>query len=96
MRTAIVRYFTRFHHKAQDVFSYCGFCADGCEIQNYFSAGLAIASAAWYIIERAKQHGALAQMVARYIRIVEATGSNPVCSTNHPRRLKSFLGFSHN
>ena len=25
--------------------------------------------------------GALAQLVARYIRIVEVTGSNPVCST---------------
>ncbi len=31
--------------------------------------------------------GALAQLVARYIRIVEVTGSNPVCST--PK--KSFL-----
>ena len=47
----------------------------------YFHAGLAIAAAAWYIMKCAKQHGALAQMVARYIRIVEATGSNPVCST---------------
>ena len=26
-------------------------------------------------------YGALAQLVARYIRIVEVTGSNPVCST---------------
>ena len=26
--------------------------------------------------------GALAQLVARYIRIVEVTGSNPVCSTH--------------
>ena len=30
-------------------------------------------------------YGALAQLVARYIRIVEVTGSNPVCST-----IKSF------
>ena len=28
--------------------------------------------------------GALAQLVARYIRIVEVTGSNPVCSTMNP------------
>ena len=28
--------------------------------------------------------GALAQLVARYIRIVEVTGSNPVCSTTNP------------
>ena len=27
--------------------------------------------------------GALAQLVARYIRIVEVTGSNPVCSTSN-------------
>ena len=26
--------------------------------------------------------GALAQLVARYIRIVEVSGSNPLCSTN--------------
>ena len=26
-------------------------------------------------------HGALAQLVARYIRIVEVSGSNPLCST---------------
>ena len=32
----------------------------------------------------AKIFGALAQLVARYIRIVEVTGSNPVCSTNEP------------
>ena len=29
----------------------------------------------------AVKYGALAQLVARYIRIVEVTGSNPVCST---------------
>ena len=34
-------------------------------------------------------------MVARYIRIVEVRGSNPLSSTIHPRRLKSFRGFSH-
>ena len=28
-----------------------------------------------------KYHGALAQLVARYIRIVEVSGSNPLCST---------------
>ena len=28
-----------------------------------------------------REFGALAQLVARYIRIVEVTGSNPVCST---------------
>ena len=31
--------------------------------------------------------GALAQLVARYIRIVEVTGSNPVCSTTFVRKL---------
>ena len=29
-----------------------------------------------------RMDGALAQLVARYIRIVEVTGSNPVCSTS--------------
>jgi hypothetical protein len=28
-----------------------------------------------------RQYGALAQLVARYIRIVEVSGSNPLCST---------------
>ena len=31
--------------------------------------------------------------LARYIRIVEVRGSNPLSSTTHPRRLKSFRGF---
>ena len=31
--------------------------------------------------------GALAQLVARYIRIVEVTGSNPVCSTTKGLKL---------
>ena len=31
-----------------------------------------------------RKFGALAQLVARYIRIVEVTGSNPVCSTTNP------------
>ena len=30
---------------------------------------------------RENHHGALAQLVARYIRIVEVSGSNPLCST---------------
>ena len=33
--------------------------------------------------------------LARYIRIVEVRGSNPLSSTTQPRRLKSFRGFSH-
>lgn len=32
-------------------------------------------------------YGALAQLVVRYIRIVEVTGSTPVCSTFLFRRL---------
>ena len=32
----------------------------------------------------AKIFGALAQLVARYIRIVEVSGSNPLCSTTSP------------
>ena len=31
--------------------------------------------------------------LARYIRIVEVRGSNPLSSITHPRRLKSFRGF---
>ena len=34
-----------------------------------------------YRSETSSSSGALAQLVARYIRIVEVTGSNPVCST---------------
>ena len=37
--------------------------------------------------------GALAQLVARYIRIVEVTGSNPVCSTPRPCRSTSARSF---
>ena len=33
------------------------------------------------ILGQPRIDGALAQLVARYIRIVEVTGSNPVCST---------------
>ena len=36
-------------------------------------------------------HGALAQLGARNIRIVEATGSNPVCSIRKALILKAFL-----
>ena len=32
-------------------------------------------------------HGALAQLVARDIRIVEVRGSTPLCSTNNPDTL---------
>ena len=32
-----------------------------------------------------KTYGALAQLVARYIRIVEVSGSNPLCSTKHEK-----------
>ena len=39
-----------------------------------------------YRSETSSYLGALAQLVARYIRIVEVTGSNPVCSTNKPVR----------
>ena len=31
-------------------------------------------------IDAGKTYGALAQLVARYIRIVEVSGSNPLCS----------------
>ena len=41
-----------------------------------------------------KQHGALAQLVARYIRIVEVSGSNPLCSTTKkPLKSQDFEGF---
>ena len=35
----------------------------------------------WLKREEILPNGALAQLVVRYIRIVEATGSTPVCST---------------
>ena len=39
-------------------------------------------------------NGALAQLVARYIRIVEVSGSNPLCSTTKkPLKLLDFKGF---
>ena len=39
-------------------------------------------------------HGALAQLVARYIRIVEVSGSNPLCSTSRkPLKSLDFEGF---
>ena len=38
-------------------------------------------------------YGALAQLVARYIRIVEVTGSNPVCSTK-PLLWKRFFFYT--
>lgn len=38
-------------------------------------------------------YGALAQLVARYIRIVEVTGSNPVCSTTEKLENTMFSGF---
>ena len=37
-----------------------------------------------------KDCGALAQLVARYIRIVEVSGSNPLCSTK-PKTSEHFL-----
>lgn len=39
--------------------------------------------------------GALAQLGARHIRIVEATGSNPVCSIWKPLVFKGFFLFEH-
>ncbi len=36
--------------------------------------------------------GALAQLVVRYIRIVEVTGSTPVCSTFVKYILSGFIG----
>jgi hypothetical protein len=40
-------------------------------------------------------HGALAQLVARYIRIVEVSGSNPLCSTTqNPLRNQGISDFS--
>ena len=38
-------------------------------------------------------YGALAQLVARYIRIVEVTGSNPVCSTTKTCRNASLFSY---
>ena len=35
---------------------------------------------------RKTAYGALAQLVARYVRIVEVRGSNPLCSTINPRK----------
>ena len=38
-------------------------------------------------------HGALAQLVARYIRIVEVSGSNPLCSTKNRPKTSGFRTF---
>ena len=42
-----------------------------------------------------RKFGALAQLVARYIRIVEVTGSNPVCSTTNPAFRCRIFSFIH-
>ena len=47
----------------------------------HFPRQVAIMTFAPESIRRSTIHGAIAQLVARYIRIVEATGSTPVSST---------------
>lgn len=39
-------------------------------------------------------YGALAQLVVRYIRIVEVTGSTPVCSTSQALKTMVLRAFS--
>ena len=70
----------------------------GCEIIS--ALPLAFSKTLCYNIQAlvrehlAAHHGALAQLVARYIRIVEVSGSNPLCSTiKKALKLSGFRAF---